>query len=164
MTNSLYSRIEAIESFAADVAHDHLSAAVAAYRAIFGPRNPLTLAHEINFAIALRTKGDLQRARQTDAVASEGLRDVYADPMRIGQILGNLISNAVKYGHPETPIDIHIEQREATVEITVTNAGPGIPPEDMPHLFERFMRSDKDKHTKVRGLGVGLEEVFQWQG
>jgi signal transduction histidine kinase len=84
-----------------------------------------------------------------------GVGDVFVDPMRIGQVLGNLTSNAVKYGEPGTDIDVRLAQRDHEVEISVTNHGRGISPEDMPRLFSRFMRS-KQTRTRVPGLGVGL--------
>jgi PAS domain S-box-containing protein len=87
---------------------------------------------------------------------SDGARDVFIDPMRVGQVLGNLISNAVKYGEPGTEIEVRIEQRAAEVEIAVTNHGRGIAPEDLPHLFARFMRSKEARGSETPGLGVGL--------
>lgn len=82
-----------------------------------------------------------------------GVRPVYMDQMRIGQVLGNLISNAAKYGHKDTDISVHIAPREDDVEIAVSNRGPGIPPEELPRVFGRFMRS---RQARGPGLGIGL--------
>ena len=78
------------------------------------------------------------------------------DPMRIGQVLGNLISNAVKYGDPKTPVDVSVDRTDAEVKIAVTNRGPGIASDEMPRLFERFMRSNTARGSGVTGLGLGL--------
>ncbi len=78
------------------------------------------------------------------------------DPMRIGQVLGNLISNAVKYGDPKTPVDLSVDRTDAEVKIAVTNRGPGIASDEMPRLFERFMRSNTARGSGVTGLGLGL--------
>ena len=84
------------------------------------------------------------------------LAPVYADETRIEQILGNLISNAVKYGETGTEIRIEAAQRDHEIEISVTNHGRGIPPEEVPHLFQRFSRSEETRTSKVPGLGLGL--------
>jgi PAS domain S-box-containing protein len=78
------------------------------------------------------------------------------DPMRIGQVLGNLISNAVKYGDPKTAVDVSVDYTDAEVKIAVTNYGPGITADEMPRLFERFMRSNRSRASGVTGLGLGL--------
>ena len=78
------------------------------------------------------------------------------DPMRIGQVLGNLISNAVKYGDPKTPVDVSVDRTDGEVKIGVTNHGPGITSDEMPRLFERFMRSRTARGSGVTGLGLGL--------
>jgi signal transduction histidine kinase len=78
------------------------------------------------------------------------------DPMRIGQVLGNLISNAVKYGDPKSAVDVSVDYTDAEVKIAVTNYGPGITADEMPRLFERFMRSNRSRASGVTGLGLGL--------
>jgi PAS domain S-box-containing protein len=82
--------------------------------------------------------------------------EVCIDPMRVGQVLGNLVSNAVKYGDAGTEIVVHIAQRGTEVEIAVTNHGRGIPSEDLPRIFNRFIRAASARRSGVPGLGVGL--------
>src|SRR5678815_6000553 len=89
-------------------------------------------------------------------VADERVGDIFADPMRVSQVLGNLISNAVKYGDQDSEIEVRVEQRDTEVEIAVTNHGRGIAPDDLPHLFARFMRSKEARGSGTPGLGVGL--------
>lgn len=81
---------------------------------------------------------------------------VQVDPMRIEQVLENLLSNAAKYSYPKTEIEIRIARRGNAVLVSVTNRGPGIPPEEMPRLFTRFYRTREARAQKIAGLGLGL--------
>jgi len=65
-----------------------------------------------------------------------------------------VLSNAVKYGMPGTPLDVTIVWREQDVEVVVTNRGRGIAPEDRERVFRRFERTSGAKGKK--GLGLGL--------
>jgi len=85
-----------------------------------------------------------------------GLAEVCVDQMRMGQVLGNLISNAVKYGDKGSDITVRIDQRDDQVEIAVENRGAGIPTDEVPHLFKRFARTAKARRSGAPGLGVGL--------
>ena len=85
-----------------------------------------------------------------------GLLPVYVDPMRIGQVLGNLVSNAVKYGEKDSEILVQLCRQDGKVEVAVTNHGKGIDPQDMPRIFSRFARSKSAPGVGVRGLGLGL--------
>lgn len=105
---------------------------------------------------AIERLSHLTAGHRVNVRKDEGLSDIFVDQMRIGQVLGNLISNAVKYGDPGSDIDVCIEQRGTDVDIAVENRGPGIPPDEIEHLFERFMRTTRARHSGVRGLGVGL--------
>lgn len=78
---------------------------------------------------------------------------IYVDPVRFEQVLGNLISNAVKHGEKRAEIRVHIAAEDGHVHISVTNRGKGIPPEELPHLFARFSRP---RQSSVQGLGLGL--------
>jgi two-component system phosphate regulon sensor histidine kinase PhoR len=68
----------------------------------------------------------------------------------------NLLDNAVKYGG-STPVDLSIETRPDEIQIRVRDHGPGIPPNDLKRVFERFYRSHS--HGKTRGSGIGLALV-----
>jgi len=88
------------------------------------------------------------------------LPGILADPLKLGQVLDNLVSNALKY----TPNGSRIElvaciKSMDTVEIAVRDNGPGIPPEDVPHIFERFYRVDKGRSREKGGTGLGLSIV-----
>ena len=81
---------------------------------------------------------------------------VFADPMRVDQVLGNLISNAVKYGDEEAEILVELDRHDNEVELSVTNHGKGIAPEDLPRIFTRFVRTKTARGSGAPGLGVGL--------
>jgi signal transduction histidine kinase len=81
---------------------------------------------------------------------------VWIDPDRIHQVLGNLISNAAKYGASDTPIVIEAIPRDDQVEVVVTNHGPGIPADQLPLLFSRFTRARAAREGRTPGLGLGL--------
>jgi PAS domain S-box-containing protein len=98
----------------------------------------------------------LTAGRRVSIRQPASLPEVFVDQMRIGQVLGNLISNAVKYGDPGSEIVVCLEERGKDVDIAVENRGPGIPPDEIEHLFERFMRTTRARRSHVRGLGVGL--------
>ena len=85
---------------------------------------------------------------------SEDLPTIQADPTRIAQVMDNLLSNANKYA-PGSPIAVRSNRYDNVVEIGVEDGGPGIPPEHVPHLFERFYRVP-EQTSHVRGTGLGL--------
>ncbi len=90
----------------------------------------------------------------------EGLPRVQADPSRLDQILFNLLENALKYG-PAKGLRILLAARadEKSVRLTISDNGPGIPPSDLPHIFERFYRVHKDRSRDAGGTGLGLSIV-----
>jgi len=82
---------------------------------------------------------------------------VTGDEERLTQVLSNLISNAVKYSPAGTAISIRGRLDPAQVVVTVSDQGPGISPQDLPHVFDRFYRAvDAARRTKGAGLGLFL--------
>jgi PAS domain S-box-containing protein len=83
---------------------------------------------------------------------------VNADPERIAQVLANLVSNATKYSRSQTRIGIMARDTGAQLRFSISDEGPGISPEDRPHIFEAFWRSGEDhmRHTKGAGLGLAI--------
>ena len=81
---------------------------------------------------------------------------ILADETRLEQVLSNLVSNAIKYA-PGGDITISGQVRPEQVVVCVSDQGPGIAPEDLPHVFDRFYRApDMARHTKGAGLGLYL--------
>ncbi|HVV51083.1 MAG TPA: hybrid sensor histidine kinase/response regulator [Polyangia bacterium] len=78
---------------------------------------------------------------------------VRMDQPRVRQILDNLFTNALKYAGVERPIVVSLEHRPSAVAIRLRDHGPGIPREELRHIFDRFVRADD---TPGRGHGLGL--------
>jgi PAS domain S-box-containing protein len=85
---------------------------------------------------------------------------ILGDESRLSQLLSNLLSNAIKYS-PKGEIRISGETRPGQVIVTISDQGPGIDAEDLPHIFDRFYRSDKAvRKTKGAGLGLFLAKAI----
>jgi signal transduction histidine kinase len=84
------------------------------------------------------------------------LPQLWADPHRLGQVLGNLLDNALRHTPPDGRVDIAAGATEHAVAITVTDTGDGIPAEHLPHVFERFYRADTARDRDRGGSGIGL--------
>lgn len=84
---------------------------------------------------------------------------LYADPQRMQQVLNNLVTNAIKFTPPNGTVTIRVRlhpQQENRVLFSVIDTGDGIPPEDQPHIFERFYQSNHAMQSKMGGYGLGL--------
>lgn len=82
--------------------------------------------------------------------------DVMADYDLIGQVVYNLLDNAVKFTNEDGYIDIRLGKEDGRVTCTIRNSGIGIPANEMPHIFERFYKSDKSRSLDKNGVGLGL--------
>ena len=86
--------------------------------------------------------------------------DVFCDSEAVHQILGNLLDNAIKYTPEGGSVYCGAESpKDDTVRFWVRDTGPGIPPDDLPRLFERFYRVDKARSRELGGTGLGLAIV-----
>ena len=81
------------------------------------------------------------------------------DAERIGQVLRNLLSNAVSYTPQGGSVSISVMALGEWVEVSVADSGIGIPAEDIPFIFERFYRTDKSRSRATGGVGLGLTIV-----
>ena len=81
---------------------------------------------------------------------------VKGDADRLEQVMTNLLSNAVKYSAADTEIVLELSQRDGHAEVVVRNYGPGIPADELPRLFDRYMRSRTIRREGPKGLGLGL--------
>jgi signal transduction histidine kinase len=86
---------------------------------------------------------------------------VDADPQRIGQVLRNLVSNAVHYTSPGGTVTLSARRRDDVVLFEVRDTGCGIAPEHVPNVFERFYRADPSRARSTGGEGIGLAVVKQ---
>lgn len=81
---------------------------------------------------------------------------VCGDQDRLKQVLVNLIGNAIKYTPPGGSVMIRLSKEDQMARLEVQDTGPGIPPEDLPHIFERFYRGEKSRTRPKEGKGFGL--------
>lgn len=108
-------------------------------------------------AVAERFEPALARKRITlDLGPGAGRRSLDCDPERLDQILMNLLSNAVKFTPEGGRIGVQIADRGDEVEIGVTDSGPGIAPEEMRLLFEKFSQTSSGRSAPSLGTGLGL--------
>lgn len=78
------------------------------------------------------------------------------DAARVGQVLYNLLDNAIKYSPAGGTITMRLAQDGETARVSVADQGVGIPAEDVPHLFEQFYRGTPLVERSVKGFGIGL--------
>lgn len=116
----------------------------------------LELINETFEAMELIAKEKRFRLR-TDA--SEPFCYVNADRNKLAQVLLNLISNAISYGNEGGELCISIVQIDNTYSLQIKDNGPGIEPEHIPRLFERFYRVEKSRNRNEGGSGLGLAIV-----
>jgi signal transduction histidine kinase/HAMP domain-containing protein len=81
---------------------------------------------------------------------------VFADALRIEQVVDNLVENAARYSDPGTPIEVTLGAEEGHVLLGVTNVGGGVPTAELEQIFEPFYRGAEAKQRRVRGAGLGL--------
>ncbi len=91
--------------------------------------------------------------------AVDSLCTVMGDKHRLEQVVWNLLSNAVKFTPKGGRVQIFVERRDSSVELTVADTGQGIPKDFAPHLFERFRQADGSTKRQHGGLGLGLAIV-----
>lgn len=86
---------------------------------------------------------------------------VNGDAHRLRQLLLNLADNAVKYNQPKGSISMSLRRVDNTAELAISNSGPGVPPEKLSRVFDRFFRGDPAHSSNVEGCGLGLS-IAQW--
>jgi signal transduction histidine kinase len=84
--------------------------------------------------------------------------ELHVDPNQVARALRNVLSNAAQHSPPAATVRVTVESRAGMSLVRVTDAGPGIAAEDLPHVFERFYRADRSRQAGERrgGSGIGL--------
>jgi signal transduction histidine kinase len=121
---------------------------------------------EVDVAAAIRSAVDLARPSfaRADLVVNVDVAPALparANPDHLAQVLANLLQNALRYTPRGGRVTIHGERRPGDVLISISNTGDGIPPDDLPRVFERFYRVDKSRDRASGGAGIGLAIVQQ---
>lgn len=122
------------------------------------PINPRQLvATELVEAVATPLKPQFANAGLSlDIDCESPCPSVWADPDKFAQILGNLLSNSLRYTSRGGAVKVSMRSEESMVVFTVEDNGIGIPAADLPHIFERFYRVDKSRSIAGGGSGIGL--------
>jgi signal transduction histidine kinase len=115
-------------------------------------RSPVNLASFVR-ELKSHLEGTLPLDRVQLAIP-EGLPALYVDPRRFERILVNLLSNALKYAPPPTPVMLGASAQGRNVVVTIADRGPGISQQDLPHIFDKYYRASGSR--KKEGLGIGL--------
>ena len=97
---------------------------------------------------------------QVELAACEAI-SVRGDRHRLRQLLLNLADNAMKYNQPQGRVVMNLRRMNGAAEFTVANTGPGISPESLPRIFDRFYRGDLSHSNAVDGCGLGLS-IAKW--
>ena len=96
---------------------------------------------------------------QVSGSDGEGKVQVYADRKRVEQALVNLLDNAIKYNRPDGVVTLAVTVEGRSALVSVSDNGPGIAPEHLGRIFERFYRVDRGRSREVGGSGLGLSIV-----
>ena len=86
---------------------------------------------------------------------------VFADPGLMKQVMRILMDNSIKYSPPQGRVYLRVTQSQGYARVTVQDEGMGIPPQGIPHIFERFYRTDQSRDRKTGGTGLGLS-IAKW--
>ncbi|GAB4373848.1 MAG: ATP-binding protein [Calditrichia bacterium] len=117
---------------------------------------PFSIA-ELAQDVVLKFKPRAEKSRITlEAIQPPKLPLVMGDIGLIERVLANLIENALQYTPPNGMVKVVLSDGEQGVRVVVSDSGQGIPPEDIPHVFERFYRVDKSRSRTKGGTGLGL--------
>jgi len=100
------------------------------------------------------------RGIKVELTACEELT-VRGDRHRLRQLLLNLADNAIKYNAPRGQVTMTLRRAAEPAEYTITDTGPGVPPEILPRVFDCFFRGDASHSSGVEGCGLGLS-IAQW--
>lgn len=114
---------------------------------------PALVLEELKF---FRSQSDIHQLRY---LGSRNIPAVYADPERLRQVVKNLLSNAVKYSPEGGPVEVETGVEGKYVTIAVRDEGIGIPHEELPRIFEKFSRVERDEAMGISGTGLGLTIV-----
>jgi signal transduction histidine kinase len=124
----------------------------------------LDLARSDTRGLVQAAVGDLtatieQRRQRVEITVGPGAGTLQGDPVKLHDVLRNLVANASTYAPAGTRIGIDAARSDGWIAISVCDEGPGIPEEDLGRIFERFYRVDKSRARDPGGTGLGLAIV-----
>jgi signal transduction histidine kinase len=124
-------------------------------------RDRVSAAEVVRAAIADCAAEARDHGIEVEAVFPDADPFVVGDEDALRRAVANLVGNAVKHGGDENSVKVSVESLDGEVSISVSDRGPGIPPSEVPHLFEAFYRGWRARERQVRGSGLGLSLVQQ---
>jgi signal transduction histidine kinase len=126
-------------------------------RSSFEPVDFIPLVREVGEQFASRAE---QAERTFNMTVSEDELNVLGNEMQLKQVVMNLLENALKFTPARGTISLDLERDKSDLLLTVSDAGIGIPPEDLPHLFERFHRGRNVAEYPGNGLGLAIVKAI----
>jgi two-component system, OmpR family, sensor histidine kinase BaeS len=130
--------------------------ALAEARTLTLHRSPLEVAAVAGQVVAAHAHQAELADVELDLVVDDGRLIVDADPDRLRQALGNLVSNAVRYSSAGDRVTVRVRRDGPEAVAEVADTGAGIAPDDLPHVFDRFWRADTSRTRETGGSGLGL--------
>jgi PAS domain S-box-containing protein len=122
-------------------------------------REPADLAAIVDEAVStIRPAAEAKRIPLT-VTLDRTLGRHFLDPMRVQQIVWNLLTNAIKFSPNGAPIDVSLRRESSSAVVVISDQGPGIPADFLPLIFERFLQADGSARRGHTGLGLGLALV-----
>ncbi|MBN2008982.1 HAMP domain-containing protein [candidate division KSB1 bacterium] len=107
--------------------------------------------------VVMKFKPQAEKFKQhLDITIRSDVHQIYADIGMIERALSNLIDNAIQYTPEDGYINVEIDQNDGKIRISVHDTGYGISKEDLPHIFDRFYKSERNKPRKTGSTGLGL--------
>jgi two-component system phosphate regulon sensor histidine kinase PhoR len=123
------------------------------------PTEAVSLGPLIDQALDSARRMAEKRGSKLVSDVDRALPDVSADRGQLTQLLDNLVTNALRYGEPGTPVTVSAQAEGAMVRLTVSDQGEGIAPEHISRVTERFYRVDTSRSRSLGGTGLGLSIV-----
>jgi two-component system phosphate regulon sensor histidine kinase PhoR len=122
-------------------------------------RERVELQRVVPIVLALFRERAEKKGVRLSAELPPALPAVEGDPRALEHVLSNLVDNAVKYCPAGTRILVGASEDEGRIRLVVSDTGPGIAPEHLPRVFERFYRVDAGRSRELGGTGLGLSIV-----
>ena len=119
-------------------------------------RVPVDVSEILVAAIATMSPAALDRGVRIELAVAPGRYGTVGDPLRLEQLFGHLLSNAIKFSPPNSVVHVELSGGSTTIQVRVRDYGVGIAPELLPHIFDPFRQSDRSWARHHGGLGIGL--------
>jgi signal transduction histidine kinase len=124
-------------------------------------RQPVQVGEVVERAVQLLEPKARKKGLAVEVCLAKDLPPIEADAERLGQVIRNLLDNALTNTPPGGEIRVSARTSEDRVEVSVQDTGQGIAPEHLPYVFERFYRADQSRTRSTGGAGLGLAIVKQ---